>query len=60
VGARASGLWKLLEKGHHDVQLTAEERHRIALWLDTGCNFYGAYHELEAQARGERIEPEVQ
>jgi hypothetical protein len=60
VGARASGLWKLLEKGHHDVQLSADERHRIALWLDCGCNFYGAYHDLEAQARGERVKPEVQ
>ena len=60
VGARASGLWRLLEKGHHDVQLSADERHRIALWLDCGCNFFGAYHDLEAQARGERIEPEVQ
>jgi hypothetical protein len=60
VGARASGLWRLLDQGHHDVQLSGDERHRIALWLDTGCNFYGAYHDLEAQARGERVEPEVQ
>ena len=60
VGARASGLWKLLEKGHHDVQLTADERRRIALWLDTGSNFYGTYHELETQARGEPVRPELE
>jgi hypothetical protein len=60
VGARASGLWQLLEKGHHDLRLTDGERHRIALWLDCGSNFFGAYHEIEAQGRGELVEPEVQ
>jgi hypothetical protein len=60
VGARASALWRLLEQGHHDVKLSPEERRRIALWLDCGSNFFGAYHNTEGQARGELVVPDLQ
>jgi hypothetical protein len=32
---------------------------RITLWLDCNSNFYGAYHDLDKQARGEAIMPAV-
>jgi hypothetical protein len=57
VGARASKLYPLLAKGHHDVKLTADEMHRIALWLDCNSNFYAAYHDAPKQARGEIVPP---
>jgi cytochrome c553 len=59
VGARASRLYALLAKGHHDVKLTADEMRRITLWLDCNSNFYGAYREQERQARGEIVPPRV-
>jgi len=39
------------------VKLTTEEIRRITLWLDCNSDFYGAYYNLEAQARGEIVEP---
>ena len=58
-GARAAPLWQLLSKGHYDVKLTAEEKHRIALWLDCLSQFYGVYEKQggEAQLRGEVVRP---
>jgi hypothetical protein len=57
VGARASKLWHMLAKGHHDVKLTPDEAHRISLWLDCNSNFYAAYHDAHKQARGEIVPP---
>ena len=61
-GARASKLFKLLEKGHHDVKLTEEELHRITLWLDCCSVFYGVYEKEggEAQLRGEVAQPTLE
>ncbi|MFO7775502.1 MAG: LamG-like jellyroll fold domain-containing protein [Candidatus Hydrogenedentota bacterium] len=58
-GARASGLYHMLKEGHHDVQLSDEEMHRIVLWLDSVSLFYGVYEKEggEAQLRGEEAEP---
>jgi len=56
-GARVSRLYSLLKKGHGDVKLTAEEMRRITLWIDCNSNFYGAYHDVEKQARGEVVKP---
>jgi hypothetical protein len=58
-GARASRLFTMLAKGHHDVKLSADDLHRIALWLDSNSDFYGAYENTEAQARGEVVKPSV-
>lgn len=57
IGARASKLLPLLEAGHEGVTLTPEELRRITLWLDGNSPFYGAYHDIVAQARGERVLP---
>ena len=61
-GARASKLFAMLEKGHHDVKLTPEELHRITLWLDCCSVFYGVYEKEggEAQLRGEIVRPTLE
>ena len=61
-GARASKLYPMLRDGHHDVQLTPEELHRIAVWLDSCSLFYGVYEKEggEAQLRGEIAHPTLQ
>ena len=56
-GARASGLFTLLVKGHHGVSLSPEEMRRITLWLDANSDFFGAYENLGAQARGAIVRP---
>jgi hypothetical protein len=60
VGANASALMQQLESGHHEVELEAEEWFRLVLWLDLNSNFYGVYHDLTAQARGETVPPILQ
>ncbi len=55
VGARVSKLHHLLDKGHYEVNLNAEDQRRITLWLDCNSTFYGAYHDTEKQARGVRV-----
>ena len=54
-GARASRLLALLDKGHHDLKLSAEDRHRLTLWLDCCSMFYGVFEKEpgQAQLRGE-------
>jgi hypothetical protein len=59
LGARAAPLLGHLGPDHHGVELSPEDRRRITLWLDANSNFYGAYHDLEAQAAGEMVEPEL-
>jgi hypothetical protein len=61
-GARASKLYDLLRKGHHDVKLTAEEWHRLTLWLDCSSLFYGVYEKegMEAQLRGDVVRPSLE
>ncbi len=56
-GARASKLTKLLDAGHYDVRLSAEEWERITTWIDANALFYGTFNpELQArQLHGERI-----
>jgi hypothetical protein len=56
-GAMESKLYQLLEKGHKNVKLTAEEKRRITLWLDCNSDFYGTYENLEAQKKGEIVHP---
>jgi hypothetical protein len=60
VGARASRLLPMLEKGHHDVKLSPEDFHRLTLWLDGSSPFFGAYTRLEEQARGVLVPPELE
>jgi hypothetical protein len=59
-GARASRLLALLDKGHYDVRLAPEELRRVIVWLDSNSDFFGAYQQAEAHARGELVRPNVQ
>jgi len=59
-GARASKLLPLLDKGHYDVRLPPEDLRRIIVWLDANSDFFGAYEDTEAQARGQRVRPSLQ
>ena len=59
-GALGSKLYAQIKKGHHDLKLTPEELHRITLWLDANSLFYGAYHDLEAQRKGQRVMPPLE
>jgi hypothetical protein len=59
LGARASKLLALLQKGHYKVKLPPEDLRRITLWLDANSVFYGAYRNLEAQSAGTLVKPEL-
>jgi hypothetical protein len=61
-GARASRLYSMLQAGHHDVDLSPEDSHRLTVWLDSCSLFYGVYEKEggEAQLRGEVAQPTLQ
>ncbi len=59
-GARAARLVDYLDERHHGVRLAPEEVGRITLWLDCNSEFYGAYENTEAQARGEVVGPTLE
>jgi len=61
-GARASKLFQMLDKGHHDLTLPADDLRRITLWLDCCSMFYGVYEEDrgQAQLRGEVAQPTLE
>jgi len=58
-GARASRLLDFLNDSHYGVELSEEEFHRVVLWLDCNSEFYGAYYNIDAQARGETVYPRL-
>ncbi|NQT87699.1 hypothetical protein HQ560_13095 [bacterium] len=59
-GARASKLYPMLKKGHHDLKLTTSEMLRITLWLDNNCIFFGHEDDIVAQAQGKVIFPSLE
>ncbi len=61
-GARGSKLYAMLQKGHHDVKLSADETNRIVTWLDSVCQFYGVYEKAggETQLAGGLAQPTLQ
>jgi hypothetical protein len=56
-GARAAKLMDYVVEDHYDVRLSEEDLHRLTLWLDCNSEFYGSYENIEAQARGELVQP---
>ena len=44
-GTVKSRLWKVLDGGHYEVTLTADERHRIKCWTDMNCPLWPDYIE---------------
>jgi len=59
-GARGSKLLDILETEHYGVKLSKEDFYRITLWLDCNSDFFGAYEDTEAQARGEVVRPTLE
>jgi hypothetical protein len=61
-GARASKLYEHLQGDHHGLKLSAEDLHRLTLWLDLSTMFYGVYEKErgEAQLRGEVVWPTLE
>lgn len=58
TGATKSPLIAMLEAGHHDVALLAEEFQTIAPWIDLAVPFAGAYTEAHAWSDEERAKYE--
>ncbi|MFQ5808115.1 MAG: discoidin domain-containing protein [Armatimonadota bacterium] len=58
-GARAAPLLEYLDQRHYGVKLSQDDFHRLVLWLDCNSEFYGAYENTEAQARGEVVWPSL-
>ena len=56
--ARESALYQHLKRGHKDVRLSADEMHRLVLWMDCNSMFYCATTDLYKQAAGEVVLPE--
>ena len=60
-GADESRLLAILADARHaaEVQLAAEDRERLLLWLDANVPFYGTYREADQQAQrdGRQIPP---
>jgi hypothetical protein len=42
-GTAKSRLWQVLDAGHYDVQLSADEKHRIKCWTDLNCPLWPDY-----------------
>lgn len=60
VGAKASKLLPLLKNRHNGVELTKEEMRRIVVWLDANSDFFGSYNNIEEQASGKIVYPEME
>ncbi len=56
-GARAADLLKYMDQRHYGVRLSAEDYHRLTLWLDCNSEFLGSYENVAAQLRGEVVQP---
>jgi hypothetical protein len=56
-GAMVSALGRAMLTPAHQAAVPLKERQRILLWLDLNAPRYGAYHDLEAQRRGEVVWP---
>jgi len=57
IGARASKLYQILIKGHHDLKLNKGDLHRLTLWMDCNSDFYGSYENLTEQKEGKVVWP---
>jgi hypothetical protein len=60
IGARASRLYQMLAKGHHEVKLSGDDLHRIALWLDCNSDFLGSFENVQEQVEGKVVWPKLE
>ncbi len=59
-GAKAAPLLEYLNETHYGVNLSEKDLHRMIVWLDANSEFYGAYENIMAQARGEIVYPTLE
>ena len=61
-GARGSKLYAQLTTGSHKdrPKLSPQEMHRIAVWLDCNSDFFGSFNDVDAQCRGEVVQPRLE
>ena len=59
-GSKVAKLATMLRKGHHDLKLTEEDKHRIFLWLDCNSDFYGSCQNTKEQAEGKVVMPTLE
>ena len=50
----------MLAKGHHGLQLSKEDLHRLTLWMDCNSDFYGSYEYLVKQKEGKVVRPSLE
>jgi hypothetical protein len=46
-GTLLSTLWQVLDAGHHDVELTRDEMHRVKTWIDLNCPLWPDYQQRQ-------------
>jgi hypothetical protein len=49
-----------LAKGHHDVKLTDDERHRLVIFMESNAAYFGHDENIRAQADGAVVMPALQ
>ena len=54
--ASTSPLIQMLEKGHHNVQLTRDERDRLHTWIDFNVPYAGNWRESHRPPQDEQVE----
>ena len=59
IGSSASRLMQLIDEGHEDVELSALERKKIRLWIDSGAPYAGTYASLGTGMVGVRINTQI-
>jgi hypothetical protein len=59
IGSSASRLMRLIDDGHEDVELSALERKKIRLWIDSGAPYAGTYASLGTGMVGVRVNGQI-
>ena len=60
TGARASRLYAILKKGHHDVKLTPEEWERLLVFMGSNAQYMGHDYKIDAQRDGKEVPPPLE
>ena len=53
VHADQTELMQMLQKGHHNVQLTTEEKEKLACWIDMNAPFHGRRSDISSYPKTE-------
>ena len=59
IGSSASRLLRLLDEGHEDVILSAAEKQKLCLWIDSGAPYAGTYASLGTGMVNVRVNAQI-